>query len=405
MIRKRTAVVGAIAVIIVTAMITLTLSNINALRAGDKVIISHKMYQQMQEDSDGLNKLVYLKEFLLQEYYVELDENDLLDGALRGMFEAVDDPYTTYLDVNDYTNMMISTQGTYGGIGIIITADDDGYVSVISPIEGTPGERSGLSTGDRILQVDFQAVTGNRLDDAVSLMRGEPDTEVVIEVMKKNQRESIEISIVREIIKIQSVRSEILDEDIGYVRISSFDEQTGQDFKKHMDQLMDQGVEKLILDLRNNPGGLLNQANYIADLLLGEGIIVYTENRHGYRREEKSGKSMYDVELVLLINEGSASASEILAGAVQDQQRGILVGTTSFGKGLVQELQRLPDGTGFKYTVSQYFTPSGRNIHGVGIEPDVVVEIPEELLEEWLEMTEEEKEDPQLQKAAELLKQ
>lgn len=403
MIRKRTAVIGAITLIIVTSMITFTFGNINALRAGDKVIISSQMFDQMQEDSDGLNKLVYLKEYLLHEYYIELDENDLMDGALRGMFEAVDDPYTTYLDAKDYSDMMISTQGTYGGIGIIVTADDEGFVSVISPIEGTPGERAGLSTGDRILQVDHQTVTGNRLDDAVALMRGEPDTEVIVEVIKKNQQESLEIGITREIIKIQSVRSELIEEKIGYLRISSFDEQTGQDFKKNMDELIDQGTEKLVLDLRNNPGGLLNQANYIADLLLDEGIIVYTENRHGYRREEKSDKSMYDVEMIVLINEGSASASEILAGAIQDHQRGLIVGTTSFGKGLVQELQRMPDGTGFKYTVSQYFTPSGRNIHDVGIEPDIVVEIPEEILENSQDLTDEE--DIQLQKAVELLKQ
>lgn len=402
MIRKRTAIIGAIALIIVTSMITFTFGNINALRAGDKVIISRQLFEQMQEDSDGLNKLVYLKEFLLQEYYIELDENDLMDGALRGMFEAVDDPYTTYLDAKDYSDMMISTQGTYGGIGIIVTADDEGYVSVISPIEGTPGERAGLATGDRILQVDQQSVTGNRLDDAVALMRGEPETEVIIEVIKKNQRESSEISITREIIKIQSVRSEMLESGIGYLRISSFDEQTGRDFKRHMDELIEQGTEKLVLDLRNNPGGLLNQANYIADLLLDEGIIVYTENRHGYRREEKSDKSMYDVELVVLINEGSASASEILAGAIQDHQRGLILGTTSFGKGLVQELQRMPDGTGFKYTVSQYFTPEGRNIHDVGIEPDIVVEIPEEMIENAQDI---EEEDIQLKKALEVLNQ
>lgn len=403
MIRKRTAVIGAIAIIIVTSMITFTFGNINALRAGDKVIISSRMFEQMQEESDGLNKLIYLKEFLLQEYYIELDENDLMDGALKGMFEAVGDPYTTYLDAKDYSEMMISTQGTYGGIGIIVTADDEGYVSVISPIEGTPGERAGLATGDRILQVDQQSVTGNRLDDAVALMRGEPDTEVIIEIIKKNQRDSLEISITREIIKIQSVRSEMLEDGIGYLRISSFDEQTGRDFKRHMDDLMAQGTEKLVLDLRNNPGGLLNQANYIADLLLDEGIIVYTENRHGYRREEKSDKSMYNVELVVLINEGSASASEILAGAIQDHQRGLILGTTSFGKGLVQELQRMPDGTGFKYTVSQYFTPEGRNIHDVGIEPDIVVELPDEEIEST--EVHEDEHDIQLQKAVEILKQ
>jgi carboxyl-terminal processing protease len=401
MIRIRNAFLGAVILVIITVMLTITVGNIRALQAGDKVIISREMYEQMQEESGGLSKLTHLKEFLLQEYYQELDENVLIDGALKGMFEAVGDPYTTYLDAGDYSDLMMSTRGTYGGIGIIVTADEDGYVSVVSPFEGTPGERAGLVTGDRILRVDHQAVTGNRLDDAVALMRGLPDTEVVIEVLKRNQRESIEVTIIRETIRIQSVRSEILEEKIGYVRISSFDEQTARDFQSQMDELVNSGIDQVILDLRNNPGGLLNQANRIADLLLGEGLIVYTENRHGYRREEYSDENMYEVELVVLINEGSASASEILAGAIQDQERGILVGTTSFGKGLVQELQQLPDGTGFKYTVSQYFTPSGRYIHDLGIEPDVVVEIPEESYDEMHEISDEE--DLQLQKAIDLL--
>ncbi|MEN1759144.1 S41 family peptidase [Anoxynatronum sibiricum] len=401
MIRKRSAFIGAVLLVLLTAFTTLVVSNIRALQVGDHVIISRQMYQQMQEDTGGLYKLTSLKEFLLQEYYQELDEETLLDGAIRGMFESVDDPYTTYLDARDYSDLMMSTRGTYGGIGIIVTADEDGFVSVISPIEGTPGERAGLATGDRILRVDDESVSGNRLDDAVSLMRGEPNTEVVLELMKRNQRESIEVIIMRETIRIQSVRSEIMENDIGYLRISSFDEQTARDFQTHMDTLERSGVTQLILDLRNNPGGLLNQANRIADLLLGEGLIVYTEDRHGNRREEMSDKKMYEMELVVLINEGSASASEILAGAIQDHQRGVLVGTTSFGKGLVQELQQLPDGTGFKYTVSQYFTPNGRYIHDTGIEPDVVVEIPEELLDEMHEVTEEN--DLQLQKAIELL--
>jgi len=400
MIRKRNALLGAVALVILTMMLTITVGNIRALQAGDKVIISRQLYDQMQEETGGLHKLTHLKEFLLTEYYQELDESALMDGALRGMFEAVGDPYTSYLDAGDYSDLMMSTRGTYGGIGIIVTADDDGYVSVISPIEGTPGERAGLATGDRIIRVDHQAVTGNRLDDAVALMRGEPDTEVVIELLKRNQRESVEIVILRETIRIQSVRSEVLDDGIGYLRISSFDEQTARDFQTHMDELINNHVDKLILDLRNNPDGLLNQANRIADLLLGEGLIVYTENRHGYRREEFSDKKMYDVDLIVLINEGSASASEILAGAVQDHERGILLGTTSFGKGLVQELQQLPDGTGFKYTVSQYFTPSGRYIHDVGIDPDVVVEIPDELLDEMNEFGEDT--DLQLQKAIDI---
>ena len=401
MISKRNALLGAVLLVILTVMITLTVGNIRALQVGDKVIISQRMYQNLQDDTEGLYKLNHLKQFLLEEYYQELDEEILIDGALRGMFEAVEDPYTSYLDGQDYSNLMMSTRGSYGGIGIIVTADDDGFVTVISPIEGTPGERAGLATGDRILRVDDQTVSGNRIDDAVGLMRGEPDTEVVLELIKRNQSESIELTVMRETIRIQSVRSELMQDDIGYLRINSFDEQTARDFQSQMDELLRQGAGKLILDLRNNPGGLLNQAIRIGDLLLGEGLIVYTENRHGFRKEEQSDRQMYEVELVVLINEGSASASEILAGAIQDHNRGIVIGTTSFGKGLVQELQQLPDGTGFKYTVSQYFTPNGRNIHGTGIEPDVVVEVPEELFDEMHEL--DNAADPQLQKALELL--
>ncbi len=401
MISKRNAFLGAVLLVIMTAMITMTVGNIRALQVGDKVIISQRMYQNLQDDTEGLYKLNYLKQFLLEEYYQELDAETLIDGALRGMFEAVEDPYTSYLDGQDYSNLMMSTRGSYGGIGIIVTADDEGFVTVISPIEGTPGERAGLATGDRILRVDDQTVSGSRIDEAVGLMRGEPDTEVVLELIKRNQSESIELTVMRETIRIQSVRSELLQDDIGYLRISSFDEQTARDFQSQMNELMRQGAGKLILDLRNNPGGLLNQAIRIGDLLLGEGLIVYTEDRHGLRKEEKSDRQMYDVELIVLINEGSASASEILAGAIQDHNRGLVIGTTSFGKGLVQELQPLTDGTGFKYTVSQYFTPNGRNIHGTGIEPDVEIEVPAELFEEMHEL--DNGNDTQLQKALELL--
>ncbi|RQD67387.1 MAG: S41 family peptidase [Tindallia sp. MSAO_Bac2] len=400
MISKKKAFVMAVLLIMVTAFVTFSISNLVALNVGDKMIISQDMYLRLNEDNENMGKLIHLKHFLLEEYYKELEEEKLIDGAIHGMFEAVGDPYTNYLDAKDMSDMMMSTQGVYGGIGIIVTADDDGYVSVVSPIEDTPGERAGLNTGDRIIRVDDENVSGNRLDDAVSLMRGDADTEVKLEVMKRNQNESVEISVVREIIRIQSVRSEIINNSIGYVRVTNFDEKTAGDFQSHMDEMTRQGITQVILDLRNNPGGLLTSAIRISDMLLDEGLIVYTEDRHGNRKEEFAGSGNYDVELVVLINEGSASASEILAGALQDREKAILVGGQSFGKGLVQEMQQLPDGTGFKFTVSEYFTPSGRSIHEKGIEPDYVVDIPEDI---WLEGHDLElDEDPQLQRAIEL---
>ncbi len=401
MISKKKAFAGAILLILMTAFITFSVSNLVALSVGDKTIISRDMYQRMNEENDNMGKLIQLKHFLLEEYYLELQEEALIDGAIHGMFDAVEDPYTTYLDAKDMSDIMMSTQGIYGGIGIIVTADEDGYVSVVSPIEDTPGERAGLNTGDRILRVDDESVSGNRLDDAVSLMRGDADTKVKLEVMKRNQSEPVDISITREVIRIQSVRSEVMEDQIGYVRVTNFDEQTAGDFQTHMNDLTNQGISKIVLDLRNNPGGLLTSAIKISDMLLGEELIVYTEDRHGNRKEEYSDAGRYDVELVVLINEGSASASEILAGALQDHGKATLVGEQSFGKGLVQEMQQLPDGTGFKFTVSEYFTPSGRNIHERGIEPDHIVEIPDEM---WMEGHDLDfDEDPQLLRAVELL--
>ncbi len=283
----------------------------------------------------------------------------------------------------------------------MITGDEDGYVSVVSPIENTPGERAGLNTGDRIVKVDNERVFGNRLDDAVALMRGEADTEVTLEVMKSDRKESITISVTREIIQIQTVRSEMLKSDVGYLRITNFDERTAEDFKHHAGDLKAQGATGILIDLRNNPGGLLTTAIAIADHLLDGGLIVYTEDRHGNRREEHADSNGFDLKMVVLINGGTASASEIVAGALQDHEKAVLIGDASFGKGLVQEMQRLPDGTGVKYTVSEYFTPSGRKIHDVGIVPDHVVTIPEELWESFHEL--ELMEDPQVLEALELL--
>ncbi|SFI07321.1 carboxyl-terminal processing protease [Tindallia magadiensis] len=403
MISKRKAFTAMIMLVIFTAFTTFSVSNMIALNIGNKMVISHEMYQKLIEENDNMGKVVQLKHFLMEEYYVELEEEVLIDGAIHGMFEAVGDPYTTYLDAKDMSDMLMSTQGVYGGIGIIVTADEEGYVSVVSPIEDTPGERAGLNTGDRIIRVDDEDVSGNRLDDAVSLMRGDADTEVKLEIMKRNQEEAVEISVVREIIRIQSVRAEVMEDKIGYIRVTNFDEKTASDFQFEMDELTRQGIDRVILDLRNNPGGLLSSAIRMSDLLLDESLIVYTEDRHGNRKEEYASEGNYDVELVVLINEGSASASEILAGALQDHEKAILVGEQSFGKGLVQEMQQLPDGTGFKFTVSEYFTPSGRSIHDKGIKPDHVVEISEEELLESQGQDLELQEDVQLQQAIELL--
>ncbi|SET05193.1 C-terminal processing peptidase-3. Serine peptidase. MEROPS family S41A [Natronincola peptidivorans] len=400
MISKKKAVIGAIILILLTTVLNLTLGNSIALVLGQKVIISKDTYQYYQTLGDEYGKLFTLKDFLIKNYYKELDEEKLMESAIKGMFQGVEDPYTSYMTENEFTELMTRTQGTYGGIGVIITPGEDGLVTVVSPIEDTPGERAGIATGDKVLAVDGKAVSGEQLELAADMMRGEPGTEVVLSIWREGTTEPFDVSIEREVIRLQTVRSEVLENHIGYVRISMFDEQTYNDFEIHMNDLQNQNIQGLIIDLRNNPGGLLTQCLEIADMILPEQVIVYTEDRHGAREVEKSNKKQIDLPIVVLVNKGSASASEILAGAIQDGNRGTIIGTTTFGKGLVQQVKPLNDGTGFKYTVSQYFTPSGSNIHGTGIDPDIIVELPEELRNE---INLEADQDIQLKKAIEVI--
>lgn len=400
MISKKKAFVAAIVLVLLTTLLNFTVGNLFALTLGQKVLISKSTYEYYESMGERYGKLFSLHDFLLKNYYKELDEDKLIESAIKGLFQGVEDPYTSYMSANEFSDLMTRTEGSYGGIGVIITPGDDGLVTVVSPIEGTPGERAGIAPGDKILAVDGNTVSGENLDKAAEMMKGEPGTEVVLSIWREGRNEAFDVTLKREIIRLETVKSEVLDHDLGYIRISTFDKQTAKDFKEHMDKLQKQNIQGLIIDLRNNPGGLLDQCLEIADMLLGEQVIVYTEDKHGDREIEKSDKHQVDLPLVVLVNKGSASASEILAGAIKDGNRGEIIGTTTFGKGLVQQVKPLDDGTGFKFTVSQYFTPSGSNIHGTGIEPDILVELPEELMNE-LDL--ERQEDLQMQKAIEVV--
>ena len=395
MISKRKAIMGALIIIMLTAAISFTIGNFVASPLGFGYAIPRGDYKQCE-------KFLSLKNYLIKNYYRELDDDKLIEGAIKGMFESIGDPYTLYMDADEYDDLMVRTQGIYGGIGVIVTPGDDGYVTVISPIEDTPGERAGLVTGDRIVSVNDEAIFSEKLDYAVSLMKGKPGTEVKLSILREGRSEMFDVVIIREEIRLKTVRSEIMEKDIGYIRISMFDEQTARDFKEHLELLKKKNIRGIILDLRNNPGGLLDECVEIADEILGEQVIVYTEDRNGNRKVEKSDKRHLKLPITVLVNKGSASASEILAGAIKDGKKGKIIGTTTFGKGLVQQVKPLTDGTGFKFTVSEYFTPNGTNIHGTGIEPDIVVELPEGLDEE-LEI--EPYEDTQLKKAVEVLRE
>jgi len=372
-----------------------------AIEVGEKLLISKDEYDSLNEDKETFAKVIELRKFILENYYKDFDEQQFTDGILQGLFMSLDDPYSVYMNQEEFTKFTEDNEGVYGGIGVIVAPTEDGMITVVAPIEDTPGERAGLKSGDKIIKVEGDDVSADTMDEAVSNMRGEPGTDVNITIYRESKGDPFDVSITREEIRLKTVKSRMLDEEIGYIRISMFDQITATDFKTNLEELQKSNPKALVIDLRNNPGGSLTEVVDIADQLLGNQMVVYTENRMGQKREFKSGFLKVDLPMVVLTNEGSASASEILAGAVQDSNSGTIIGETTFGKGVVQTVIPLDDGSGFKLTTSQYFTPNGRNIHGIGIEPDVVIEMPESYYD-IDEPTDED--DVQLQKAIEVLK-
>ncbi len=394
-----------VVLLIVTNILTFTLTNTLSIPLKKKVIVPKKEYEHLTATADKYSKVSALEDFISKNYLKEVDEATMLDGQLKGLFQSLNDPYSLYMSKDEFEDFMEHTKGVYGGIGVIVTPGDDNLITVVSPIEDTPGEKAGIKTGDKIVKVNGDEFTADKMDAAVKLMKGKPGTDVDIGIIRKNKNgetKELDLTITREEIRLKTVKSDIVDDNIGYIKITSFDDLTYEDFKAELDKLKKKNVKGIIMDLRYNPGGLLDVCADIADEFLGEGTIVYTETRNGEREYIKSDKKKIDLPLVLLVNEGSASASEILAGAMRDNKRATLIGTKTFGKGIVQRIKQLSDGSGFKLTVSEYFTPNGTSIHGVGIEPDIVVELPEEIKEIGPENL---KEDIQLQKALEVMKE
>lgn len=401
---KKKAIAIMVALVLVSSVLTFTLSNMLALQVGNKVVIPKAEYSELTSIYKDFSKIIGVEDYIEENYLRDLDHSKAIDGQLKGLVQSLEDPYSQYLTVDEYASFTQQTAGIYGGIGVIVTPGEDNYITVVSPIEDTPGERAGLKTGDKILKVNGDEFYADTMDKAVKVMKGEPKTPVILTIGRKDKdgnNQIFDLEIIREEIRLVTVKSNIIDEDIGYIKLTSFDELTYEDFKSNLKGLEAEGVKGLIIDLRNNPGGLLNITANIADEFLGEADIVYTETKSGQREYLKSKKGMTDLPLVLLVNGGSASASEILAGAIQDHKRGELVGTTTFGKGVVQRIKPLSDGSGIKLTISEYFTPNGTNIHGIGIVPDVVIELNEDVEEIGVNNI---ANDNQLQKALEVLK-
>lgn len=340
-------------------------------------------------------------EEMLDTYYVEDYDKELAEELMyTGLVAGVGDPYTYYLSADSLAEQVEKNSGHFVGIGVEIYAGDDGYIVVSSVTPGGPAEAAGILAEDKITEVDGESITGKTAADVSALVKGEEGTDVTLTIFRESTGEVLEKTVTRQDIQVQTVSWRMMDDNIGYISITNFRENTYNQFKEALDTLEAEGMEKLVLDLWNNTGGLVKSAHEIGEELLPEGIMVYTMDKEGNREDTLCDDVYNDVPMVVLVNGYSASAAEILAGAIQDTGRGELIGTTTFGKGLVQRLFTLPDGSGLNVTIQKYYTPNGTSIHGVGITPDYEVELPEEYAQQTNIPAEA---DTQLQKAVEVL--
>ncbi|EOD01786.1 S41 family peptidase [Caldisalinibacter kiritimatiensis] len=324
---------------------------------------------RLQQDFEYLGKII---EFVETIYVDDVTEEELIEGAMDGIFSKLDD-YSEYYNPEEFNNLKEEVSGDFGGIGIHIT-NKNGYITVITPIEGTPGFRAGIKSGDKIVSVDDKDVTGATINEAVNLMRGEPGTEVKIGIIREGVEEVLYFDIVREIINVNPISYEILDNNIGYIKITRFNSNTFENITEALNKFDNENIEKIIIDLRNNPGGFLDEVVEVLRLFVPEGPIVHIKNYDDTVETHKSTLKDPKYELAVLVNEGSASASEIFAGAIKDTEVGTIIGTTTYGKGNVQAIYNLLNGGGIKITIAEYFTPNNNKVNGVGIEPDIVVE-------------------------------
>ena len=326
-------------------------------------------YAQMKKFSDVMNAV--------RKYYVEdTTDEELFEGALKGMLSNLD-PHSTYMNSDMFSKMMEDTSGEFGGLGIEI-ASAEGGIRIVAPIEDTPADRAGIKSGDLIVRIGDLLARDISLPESVKLMRGKPGTSITLTIFREEEMRTFDVKIKRDKIQVTSVKSDILEPGYAYLRVTQFQEHTAEQLEKKLTDIRKQSNGKVlgaVLDLRNNPGGLLDQAVAVSDLFLNDGGIVSTKSRVGNNMNFKAenGDALQGAPLIVLINGGSASASEIVAGALQDNKRAVLMGTRSFGKGSVQRVIPLSDGSAFKLTTSLYYTPSGRSIQATGIDPDVNV--------------------------------
>ncbi len=353
-------------------------------------------YYLSQMDSDELAttlKLLRSVQVVKGQYVGKTDGTALMTGSIKGMVNSLGDPYSIYMDPKMYSELMLETKGSFGGVGIVLGVREK-MLTVVAPIEGTPADAAGIQSGDKIIRIDSLDTKDMALDEAVGKIRGPEGSKVTLTIQRTGQ-DPIEYTLSRATIILKSVTGKMLEDGVGYIRLSMFSETTGTDFSRILAELSEQGMKSLILDLRNNPGGLIGESVKVAGLLVPAGPIVSVIGKDGTRETSESFLDKPSFPLVVLINGGSASASEIVAGAVQDTGAGKLIGEKTFGKGSVQRVVPLDKDSALKITIAEYHTPKDRSIHGKGIVPDIVVEMPKD---------KDSKTDPQLEKAIEILK-
>ena len=349
--------------------------------------------QKVTHNAEGALQFLYTLGRIHSGYVGEYTDKKLFEGAMHGLVESLDDPYSEYLNEEGFARLNEMTDGTFGGIGVVLGQRNKEFV-VVSPMEGSPGAKAGIEAGDKILKVNDVDTKGRSLEDVVSTIRGKKGTNVKL-LLEHKTGEQFTADIVRDDIKIKSVAGKMLpDSKIGYIRISMFNENTGEEFKKAYEKLEQEGMQATLLDLRHNPGGLLGECVKVANYIVPKGPVVSITDKKGKTQVYKSKLEKVKYPLAVLIDHGSASASEIVSGAVQDTKAGKLFGVKTYGKGCVQSVFHITADTGLKLTTAMYYTPSGRSIHKVGVEPDVEIELPEKSAT-----------DVQLKKAEEYLKE